>query len=166
MESTWPSYLDSRSGSKVKVKNLSLNFVWIICITYDFMSRSQFQGHVINLFWVCFISPKLFELVSLTSCKCSYQWNIVNSDDLATLTQGQGHWSSASDLSLNLVSVSYFLNPEVNFSLNFSLMFLLGRRCLESLNRLWSLNFKLQGHVFYHSICISSLSPDPLGRFW
>ena len=47
-------------------------------------------------------------------------------------------------------------------------MFLLVRRCVESLNWLQKLKIKvtLQGHVLYPSICVRSISSDPLGRFW
>ena len=88
-----------------------------MCRTYDSATQTQGHGHVIYpSFCVRSISPKPFFKTSFIKLN-SYvplSETVCRAHDPATLTQG--HRSRSRDLSLNLVSDPYLLNPQVNFS--------------------------------------------------
>ena len=87
--------------------------------TYDSATQTQCQVmwcdlcplHISSTVWISFV--KLHSYAPLSEAVC-------RAHESATLTQAQVYRSMSSDLYLNLVSVPYLLNPEVNFSWNFT----------------------------------------------
>ena len=74
------------------------------------------QGHKIySSIFVRSISRQPFELVALIFIQVFFLVGQCAEHMTQPVTQGQDHWSRSRDLSLNLVSVRYLLNPDVGF---------------------------------------------------